>query len=224
MSPDQSARTVDRAPRAPARLLVGLVLLVVATACAAPGGEADSTTTPASSATTRSPIPATTASGNQARNSPELEARRAKPVASPRTLRIPRIDVDARVVAIRTDKDRVLNPPEDPSVVGWWSDGAAPGEPQGSAVLVGHTVRHHGGGVFDDIGRLTRGDAIKVGGADSSLSYRVTSIDVLSKEELARRAEQVFDQTGPGRLVIITCDDWDGSSWRSNIVTIAAPA
>jgi hypothetical protein len=51
----------------------------------------------------------------------------------------------------------------------------------------------------------------------------VKSINVLSKEEVARNAEEIFAQTGPDRLVIITCDDWDGSAWRSNIVTIATP-
>ena len=58
---------------------------------------------------------------------------------------------------------------------------------------------------------------------DSTLTYRVQSIDVLSKEEVARNAEKIFAQTGAGRLVVITCDDWDGNAWRSNIVTIAAP-
>ncbi len=128
------------------------------------------------------------------------------------------------MVPIQSDNNRVLNPPRDPSVAGWWSEGAAPGEPQGSAVVVGHTVRNDGGGVFDDMGDLHRGDAIKVERSDSTLTYRVQSIDVLSKEEVARNAEKIFAQTGAGRLVVITCDDWDGNAWRSNIVTIAAPA
>ena len=88
---------------------------------------------------------------------------------------------------------------------------------------MGHTVRNKGGGVFDDIGDLTRGDAITVEGSDSTLTYRVQSIDVLSKKEVARKAEEIFAQTGAGRLVVITCDDWDGTGWRSNVVTIAAP-
>ena len=132
--------------------------------------------------------------------------------------------MNAPVVPIQANDERVLNPPKDPSVTGWWSDGAAPGEPQGSAVLVGHTVRNDGGGVFDDTGDLSRGDAIEVKGPDSALTYRVKSIDVLAKDEVARHAEEIFAQTGAGRLVIITCDDWDGTAWRSNIVTIAAPA
>ena len=89
--------------------------------------------------------------------------------------------------------------------------------------MVGHTVRNKGGGVFDDIGDLSRGDVIEVKGSDAELTYRVKSIDVLAKDVVARHAEDIFAQTGAGRLVIITCDDWDGTVWRSNIVTIAAP-
>jgi LPXTG-site transpeptidase (sortase) family protein len=73
------------------------------------------------------------------------------------------------------------------------------------------------------MGDLSSGDAIEVEAADAALSYRVRSIDVLSKEEVARDAEEIFAQSGAGRLVLITCEDWDGKAWRSNIVTIAAP-
>jgi LPXTG-site transpeptidase (sortase) family protein len=139
------------------------------------------------------------------------------------TLRIPAIGVEAQVVPIKSNEDRVLEPPRDTDIAGWWSDGAAPGEPRGSAVVVGHAVRNDGGGVFDDIGDLGRGDAIEVEGSDSTLNYRVKSVEVLSKHELARNAEEIFAQTGAGRLVVISCEDWDGKAWRSNVVTIAAP-
>ena len=75
-----------------------------------------------------------------------------------------------------------------------------PGTSEGSAVLVGHTVRNNGGGIFDHMGSLRRGDAIEVVGSNSALTYRVQSIDVLSKDEVARNAEQIFTQAGPGRL------------------------
>ena len=78
--------------------------------------------------------------------------------------------------------------------------------------------------MFDDMKDLDRGDAIQVKGSDSALSYRVKSVEVLHKDEVARNAEKIFAQTAAGRLVIITCDDWDGSAWRSNIITIATPA
>ena len=90
-------------------------------------------------------------------------------------------------------------------------------------MVVGHTVRR-GGGVFDSVGDLGRGDAIEVKGSDSELTYRVKSVQVLDKHEVARQAEEIFSQSGAGRLVIITCDDWDGTAWASNIITVATPA
>ena len=74
------------------------------------------------------------------------------------------------------------------------------------------------------MGDLSRGDAIQVKGSDSALTYRVKSVEVLHKDEVARHAAEIFDQTAPGRLVLITCDDWDGTAWQSNIVTVAVPA
>jgi LPXTG-site transpeptidase (sortase) family protein len=121
-------------------------------------------------------------------------------------------------VKIESSDDRVLTPPRDPGVVGWWSQGAAPGAATGSAILVGHAVRS-GGGVFNDIGELTSGDTVEVG----SLTYQVNSTETLSKDEVAERAEELFDQSVSGRLVIVTCADWDGEVWQSNIITIAEP-
>jgi LPXTG-site transpeptidase (sortase) family protein len=217
-------RPASRAPRGPARLIAALALVAVTAACGS--GHDDvipvrPTPTP-SSTMTASPDVTEVPPGPTAVQSESMAVQDGA-IGGPYTLRIPRIGVDATVVPIQTNEERVLNPPRDPSVVGWWSEGAAPGEQHGSAVLVGHTVRNKGGGVFDDIGDLTRGDAIEVEGSDAMLTYRVRSIDVLSKEEVARKAEEIFAQTGAGRLVVITCDDWDGTAWRSNIVTIAAP-
>jgi LPXTG-site transpeptidase (sortase) family protein len=229
MSPDVTDRPVRRARRALARLLAGLALVAVTAACGADDSvpNAGSPEAPPSVTTsaepTSSPTPSETASSERTTESAKPKASQGS-IDRPQTLRIPRIGVNAPVIPIQATEDRVLNPPEDPSVAGWWSDGAAPGEPKGSAVLVGHTVRNRDGGVFDDVGDLDSGDAIEVVGSDTSLAYRVQSVEVLSKEEVAQEAEEIFDQSGAGRLVIITCDDWDGTGWRSNIITVASPA
>ena len=224
MTPETRSRPAGRAHRGPARFIAALALVAVTAACSS--GHDDVT----AAKPTPAPSSAMAASPNVAEGSPEPTAIQSESIAvqtggidGPYTLRIPRIDVEAPIVPIQSNEERILEPPRDPSVAGWWSDGAAPGEPQGSTVLVGHTVRNKGGGVFDDIGDLTRGDAIKVEGSHSTLTYRVQSTDVLSKEEVARNAEEIFAQTGGGRLVVITCGDWDGTEWRSNVVTVAAP-
>jgi hypothetical protein len=61
-------------------------------------------------------------------------------------------------------------------------------------------------------------------GSDATLTYRVQSIDVLSKDEVARNSEEIFAQTWAGRLVPVTCGNWDGKSWRSNVMPTATSA
>jgi LPXTG-site transpeptidase (sortase) family protein len=201
MIPDPTFLRAGRTPRRPARFIAALCLVAVTAACGTGGDHV----TPVGS--TAAPSSAMQGGG----------------IEGPYVLHIPRIGVDAHVVPIKSNEEGILEPPRNISVAGWWSDGAAPGEAQGSAVLVGHAVRNKGGGVFDDLGDLSPGDAIEVEGSHSTLTYRVQSIDVLSKDEVARDAKQIFDQTGTGRLVVITCGDFDGTVWRSNVVIIAAP-
>jgi hypothetical protein len=46
----------------------------------------------------------------------------------------------------------------------------------------------------------------------------------IGKQALAIHAEEVFDQSIPGRLVLITCEDWNGKIYLGNVVVIAVPA
>jgi LPXTG-site transpeptidase (sortase) family protein len=151
--------------------------------------------------------------------SPETVAPRADGVAY--TLHIPSIGVRAPVVAVKSE-DRVLNPPKDPHVVGWWSDGAMPGDEVGSAILVGHTVST-GGGAFDDVDKLRSGDPVEVANNTGTLTYQVDTVQVLPKGEIANQAETLFDQSVAGRLVLVTCEDWDGKVYHSNVVATAHP-
>ncbi|GIM64194.1 hypothetical protein Pve01_82570 [Planomonospora venezuelensis] len=140
---------------------------------------------------------------------------------SPRVVVVPALGVEAPVTPIRT-VDGVLTPPSDPQQVGWWADGARPGAARGAAVVTGHTV-HTGGGAFDDLETLSSGDRVTVGSGADTFAYRVGTVEVLSRDELARRSADVFSRTGPGRLVLITCEDWDGTGYRSNVVVTAQP-
>ena len=140
---------------------------------------------------------------------------------APRGITIPDLGVDAPVVPIRT-AGGTLVPPADPGTLGWWADGARPGDRRGSALLTGHTV-HTGGGALDDLERLTRGDRITVRGAAATTTYAVVSVRIYGKGVLARRAEELFDQRVAGRLVLVTCEDWDGQEYLSNVVVTAAP-
>ena len=139
----------------------------------------------------------------------------------PGRLRIPALGVDAPVVPVRAVK-RTLVPPADASRLGWWADGARPGDRRGSALITGHTV-HTGGGALEDLEELRRGDQVKVRAGDAVIDYRVQAVELLTKGALARKAERLFAQDVAGRLVLITCERWDGVQYRSNVVVTARP-
>jgi LPXTG-site transpeptidase (sortase) family protein len=134
---------------------------------------------------------------------------------------VPSLGVSARVLAIRA-RGGSLIPPSNPLLVGWWSDGARPGATKGSAVITGHTV-HTGGGAFDDLDQLSAGDAVTVTTRRGTISYVVSSVTTYRKKALAKQAQQLFSQGVPGRLVLVTCADWDGTGYLSNAVVIANP-
>ena len=134
---------------------------------------------------------------------------------------MPSLAVDAPVIPI-TAPGGVLLPPGDPQTLGWWRDGAQPGAAYGGALITGHTV-HTGGGAFDDLETMREGQSVRVRTSRGLLEYAVSSVTVYRKSTLARDAGRIFSQTVPGRLVLITCEDWNGSGYDSNAVVVADP-
>lgn len=163
------------------------------------------------------PVPPTTGSPTPA------AAPAPAPVSGvrPDTVVVPSLDVRADVTPIAT-QDGALTPPADPLDVGWWSGGSRPGAGTGAAVITGHTV-HTGGGAFDDLEELTAGDRVLVQSDGTTVAYDVAMVEVLSRAELAQESTRIFGRSGPGRLVLITCEDWDGTAYRSNVVVTARP-
>lgn len=139
----------------------------------------------------------------------------------PTRILLPQIAVSAQVIPIAAD-GRSLTPPSNPRVVGWWSSGAQPGAGLGSAVLTAHTV-HTGGGAFDDLDKLRPGAIVTVISSTRRIRYVATSVTNYPKRSLAKHAAELFDQTTRGRLVLVTCEDWNGEVYLSNAVVIAEP-
>ena len=139
----------------------------------------------------------------------------------PLRIAIPSLDVSAPVTAVELHGG-VLEPPPDPRVVGWWRTGGVPGAAWGTAVITGHTV-HTGGGAFDHLADLARGDVVRLTTDTGVIEYGVTAVRVYPKAGLARHATQVFSESVPGRLALVTCDDWNGTAYESNAVILARP-
>ena len=152
--------------------------------------------------------------------SPRKPLRRAAP---PTGLTVPAIGIKAPVDRVEVTPEGVLDPPGDVSRVGWWQRSAPIGADSGQTVMTGHSV-HDGGGVMDDLEQLERGDLVRAFHDGRLQRYRVRGVQVWSKGELAERAEQIFAQDRQkGRLVLISCEDWNGSTWESNVVVFAKP-
>ncbi len=134
------------------------------------------------------------------------------PPTAPKRLHLD--DVDAQVVPIELTGS-ALAPPEDPRTLGWW--GKRAGSRHGTTLLTGHTV-HDGGGTFDDLEHTPLGGHARLSGH----SYRVESVEVIPKAELAERAPALFAQTGRPKLVLVTCEDYDRATghYASNVVVI----
>ena len=139
----------------------------------------------------------------------------------PLEVNVPRLHVDSKVIPI-SGQSGSLVPPEDPQVLGWWREGQPAGAQYGSAVVTGHTV-HTGGGALDHLGKLDVGDSVRVRTEAGWIEYVVQLAKIYSTEQLARDADQIFTLGGPGRLVLITCDDWNGEFYESNAVVVGAP-
>ena len=146
---------------------------------------------------------------------------RLQSAGSPRQVEVKRLHVDSQVVPI-SGQSGSLVPPPDPQVLGWWKEGQPVGARYGTAVITGHTV-HTGGGALDHLDQLVVGDSVRVRTDAGWIRYVVQRTQIYSTDRLAREAKDVFRLGGTGRLVLITCDDWDGKRYLSNAVVVATP-
>lgn len=143
--------------------------------------------------------------------------------SKPTRLVVPALKVRAPIAPIEVSPSGVLDPPADVDVVGWWQRSMRPGATRGQTVLTGHTV-HDGGGVMDRLGDLRPGQVVRVVTPRGAMVYRTTRVVTLSKAELAEQSRSLFGQDrARTRLVLITCTDWNGSEFESNIVAFARP-
>ncbi len=206
----------------------GMVLLALCGAGLGCAAEAQSTgqDPAASSAPARTPEP-----GAEADGTPGVvpEAREGSVAASQRVTFVPRTvslpgGSAADVLPASTVRGELVVP-EDVRHVGWWDGSAFVGDAFGTTVIAGHVDSATGGlGYFARLLSITPGERITLGAGPHRLAYRVTSAETVTKQALATSAE-IFDQTGPHRLVLITCTGAyrPGRGYDSNLVVTAEP-
>jgi len=157
-------------------------------------------------------------------------ARQGEPAGSQRVQFIPeRLTLPGNATAAvlpAVTVDGVLRVPEDVEHVGWWDGSARVGEPFGSTVIAGHVdSATEGIGFFVRLLRIKEGDTVTLRADSHRLKYRVTSLKTVARKALATDS-QAFKQTGPHRLVLITCTGSfhrDRGGYDSNLVVVGKP-
>lgn len=141
---------------------------------------------------------------------------------APAELRIPSIGIDASVEQVHII-DGVMEAPDDPWKVGWYSQLAFPG--QGSnVVMAGHRDWWDvGPAVFWDLRSLEADDEIQLTSPGGDMmTYVVTSVDELSA---ATPPSQYTTDEGSETLTLITCSGtFDGSAYDERLIVRASPA
>ncbi len=143
----------------------------------------------------------------------------------PASISIDSIGVEAPIVGVGVNPGTgELDVPPSSSIVAWFQSGATPGK-DGSAVLAGHVDYDGFEGPFFRLSDLAPGATITVTYTDGSARrFTVTDRRQYAKTDLP--VQQLFDQSGPSQLVLITCGgsfDRSARAYRDNVVVSAAP-
>lgn len=146
-------------------------------------------------------------------------------LGTPAVLHLPTLHRNATVDPVDSVHG-VLQVPGDISRVGWWKHSAAPGSTTGSTVIDGHIDSAAAGeGALFHLADLNPGDPLSVTTSTGTTTrYQVSARRVYVKER--GLPADLFNQHGPGRLVIISCGgpfDSSARSYQDNIAVFANP-
>lgn len=141
-------------------------------------------------------------------------------------LAAPTVGIDLPVRPVGVTRDRQMALPPDPSVLGWYRYGPAPGAGRGSVVLAGHLdSRRYGLGPLVRLRDVEVGDRVEVTHDDGTRrAYLVRSLRRYDRQALPA---ELFSRTGRERLRIVTCGGQylpDRGGYQLNLVVTAVPA
>ncbi len=140
-------------------------------------------------------------------------------VGQPKSLSIKAIRIKAPVIEVGTTPAGAQDVPRSIDEAGWWRDGVQPGR-RGNAVIVGHTASR-ADGVFDNLGKLHRGDAITVHSKKGTLTFTVTRLTDVKVADFPKISSRVYRVGGAPGLVLMTCGDFNGKTYDSTTIAFA---
>ncbi|MFE9017371.1 class F sortase [Streptomyces sp. NPDC007808] len=146
------------------------------------------------------------------------------PRSRPTRLLIPKISVNAPFVDLAIGRSGQLEAPpaHDVNLVGWYAEGASPGE-RGTSIIAGHVDTATSAAVFASLSELDKGDRFHVMRADGRrASFVVDSVETFDKDDFP--SERVYGDTSQAQVRLITCaGDYDRQvrDYTANLVVFA---
>ena len=124
--------------------------------------------------------------------------------SAPVRLRIPKIDIDTTFVPpLGLNADKTVSVPDSYTEVGWYKNGATPGE-IGASVILGHVDSYQGPAVFYSLGQLKKGDEIEITREDGSVAtFVVTDKERVTQDNFP--TEKVYGAVNYAGLRLVTC-------------------
>jgi len=142
----------------------------------------------------------------------------------PRVIRIPKYNIDARIVRVGVKANNQLVAPSNIHDTGWYEASSKPGE--GGAVLIdGHVSGPTKHGVFYNLKKLVAGDQIEVERGDGKrFTYRVIRTKSYPADKVDMAAALVSVTAGKPGLNLVTCDgalDASRNHYKDRLVVFA---
>ena len=159
---------------------------------------------------------------------PGIVASSGQDARTPWELLIPSARLHAAIVAVGLSLTNALGAPDNPSVIGWWADGPAPGE-VGNVLLDGHRDYRDldgnvGTGVCWLLPETAVGDAILVRDTAATVTYLYTVIATVGVPWDSDEGRAYLRRSARALLTLITCEgsfDSDGRSYADRRIVVA---
>lgn len=124
----------------------------------------------------------------------------------PRYLRIPELNVFARVKGLGVDSQGAVDAPWNINDVGWFKESVRPGNAVGSSLLMGHVSGWTAPGVFKKLEQLKTGSLFEVEkGSGEIIKYEVTRTELLSLDQVDMGQVLSTEVRGQHDLKLMTC-------------------
>lgn len=149
-------------------------------------------------------------------NTPEMIATHKVATDAPRVLRIPSLEIEARIRHVGVSLSGEPVAPSNIFDAGWFEQNGKPNMP-GAVLLNGHSIGPTKDGVFATINRLKPGDLIEIElGNGSKVVYGVVKVQQYPINQVDMRAAlQPIDPTQPGLNLMTTSNRYSNRSENS---------